>query len=168
MCLWDWIFKTRKWNKIPIKKYMFIYFYFLIIKINQGLFRRPYPGSTHPEWLPNLEGPIILINENILATTHTRTLSTIRVKTSFETYSSIISQRLLKISLKAFIAPFSLTIIAIKDHNTISSFKTQLQRETLASESLISTSVITLQLTWIMQHNNSRTKNEYVFVTLAK
>jgi hypothetical protein len=33
-----------------------------------------------------------------------------------------------------------------------------LQRETLASESLISTSVITLQLTWIMQHNNSRTK----------
>jgi hypothetical protein len=26
-----------------------------------------------------------------------------------------------------------------------------LQRETLASESLISTSVITLQLTWIMQ-----------------
>ena len=130
---------------------------FLIIKINQGLFRWPYPGSIHPEWLPNLEGPIIVINENILATTHTRTLSTIRVKTSFETYSSIISQRLLKISLKAFIAPFSLTIIAIKDHNTISSFKTQLQRETLASESLTSTRVITLQLTRIMQQNSTHT-----------
>jgi hypothetical protein len=33
-----------------------------------------------------------------------------------------------------------------------------LQRETLASESLTSTSVITLQLTRIVQHNNSRTK----------
>ena len=124
----------------------------------QGLFRRPYPGSIHPEWLPKLEGPIIVINENILAFTHIHSQQSVIIrvlKPILVLYPNVYSKFLL---LKAFIAPFSLMIIAMKDHNTNPSFKTQLQRETLASESLISTSVITLQLTWIMQHKNSQTK----------
>jgi hypothetical protein len=70
---------------------------------------------------------------------------------SFETYFSITKHPTAHtkelLSLKAFIASLLLMLIAIKDHNTNPSFKTQLQRETLACESLTSTRVITLQLT---------------------
>ena len=138
-----------------------LFTFILIIKIYQGLFRRPYSGTNHPEWLPNLEGPITVINENILAFIHIhsqqsaliRVLKPILVLWKFPTIHSKIS-----FVKKLFIAPFSLMVITMKNHNTISSFKTQLQRETLASESLTSTRVITLQLTSIMQHNNSQTK----------
>jgi len=137
-----------------------LFTFILIIKINQGLFRRPYSGTNHPEWLPNLEGPIIVINENILAFTHIHSQQSalIRVLKPILVLWKLPTTHSRFLLLKAFIAPSSLMVIAIKDHNTISSFKTQLQRETLASESLTPTRVVTLQLTWIMQHNNSQTK----------
>jgi hypothetical protein len=81
---------------------------------------------------------------------------------SFETYFSIMKLPTVHtkelLSLKAFIASLLLMLIAIKDHNTYPSLKTQLQRETLASKSLISTRVITLQLTRTKQQNNTHTK----------
>ncbi len=46
------------------------------------LFRRPYPGTNHPEWLPTLEGPISIQNKNIFAFTHKQTSV---LKMSFET-----------------------------------------------------------------------------------
>jgi len=129
-------------------------------------------SRIHPSWMTSKSGRANNSNNWKHTCVHsTHTLSTIRVNTSFETYSSImrIPNDSLKISfVKSFYSHlFSLTVIAIKDHNTISSFKTQLQRETLASESLTSTNVITLQLTCIMQHIIHKQKR-ICFATLAK
>jgi len=117
-------------------------------------FRRPYPGTNHPEWLPNLEGPIS-IYENIFAFTHIYNFSSVLIwalKPILVLYTQTLTQRNF-FHWKAFIASLLELLITMKSHNTISSFKNQLQRETLASESLISIGVITLQPTQITHQN---------------
>ena len=49
-------------------------------------FRRPYPGTNHPEWLPTLEGPISIQNPKHI---HIYTCTNICVNMSFETPISI-------------------------------------------------------------------------------
>ena len=85
---------------------------------------------------------------------------------NFETHYSIVkqpfSQTKTSIDGKAFIASLLEMIIAVKDHKTMSSFKTQLQRETLASGSLTPTRVITLQLTQI-----TRQKQTHIIMNMS-